>query len=298
MCIWSFRGRSCLLPLWKARTSRDADDAVGSDLVVFSGSLRSPQEADALTVELGFQGGEITMHAADTELGRWPATAVDIRRFGKTAFEFTAEGDRLIFTPDDPATFGDRLVVLDQDDETDNRKRRRSKKRLEEDKPKLVVDDDLLEEQRTAGLEAGQEPAKRRARKRSRRHRTAAEEPAGFEPDRLDIGPVAPSAVPELRQTMAGDAHQSIDITSSDDRREPESPEDEHARSADLKERINATWIRAIDLARKYDTFGLDRVPIDTSLRGQEHEHTWDHRVAATSGLGQHICTICGAIRR
>ena len=37
--------------------------------------------------------------------------------------------------------------------------------------------------------------------------------------------------------------------------------------------------------------------PIDEDLRGQRHEHTWDHRVAATSGPGKHICMICGKIR-
>ena len=42
---------------------------------------------------------------------------------------------------------------------------------------------------------------------------------------------------------------------------------------------------------------GLDRVPIDEDLRGEKHQHTWDHRVAATSGPGKHICTICGKIR-
>lgn len=298
MFTWSFRGRSRLLPFWKARTTRDAGEAVGGDLVVFSGSLRSPHEADALAVELGFQGGEITMHGAGTELGRWPATAVDIRRFGKTAFEFTAEGDRLIFTPDDPATFGDRLIVPDQDDDTDNPKRRRSKKRSEKDEPKLAVDRDVLEEQRIAGFEAKQEPAKSRAKKRLRGRRKAAKESAGPERERLDLAPDALPADPEPHDIAADDAHQPIDTTSSDDRREPESPVDDDARSTEFRERIHAAWIGAIDLARKYDTFGLDRVPIDTSLRGQEHEHTWDHRVAATSGLGQHICTICGAIRR
>ena len=74
--------------------------------------------------------------------------------------------------------------------------------------------------------------------------------------------------------------------------------EADDARSAKPKKTNNGMWIRALDVARKYDTFGLDRVPIDESLRGREHQHTWDHRVAASSGLGKHICTICGAIRR
>ncbi|MEA2010534.1 MAG: hypothetical protein U9N78_07510, partial [Actinomycetota bacterium] len=64
------------------------------------------------------------------------------------------------------------------------------------------------------------------------------------------------------------------------------------------RERLSAAWLRSLDVARRYDLLGLDRVPIDESNRGEEHEHTWDHRVAATSGAGKHICTICGKIRR
>lgn len=59
------------------------------------------------------------------------------------------------------------------------------------------------------------------------------------------------------------------------------------------------TWIRAIDFARQYDLFGLDRVPINLSQRDDpNHSHTWNHRVAPTGGPGRYLCTICGAIRR
>ena len=285
------------MPLRKARSSRAAHEPDDAVLVSFSGSLRSPHEADALTVNLGLQAGEITMHAADTELGRWPATAVDIRRFGKTAFEFTAEGDRLIFTPDDPVTFGDSPIVVGRDAETDNQKRRRSKKRPEEDKPQLVEDGTPLEERRAA-REAKQESANGRAKRRSRRRRKVAKELAGSERDDLDIASVARPDVPEPNDTTADEAHQPADVASSNGRKKRSSPEDGDARSTDLKQGFRGAWILAIDLARKYDTFGLDRVPIDTSLRGGDHQHTWDHRVAATSGLGRRICTICGAIRR
>jgi hypothetical protein len=265
--------------------------------VSFSGSLRSPHEADALTVNVGLQAGEITMHAADTELGRWPATAVEIRRFGKTAFEFTAEGDRLIFTPDDPVTFGGSPIVVRRDAGPDNQKRRRSKKRSKEDKPQLVVDGNLLEERRAA-REAKQESANGRAKRRSRRRRKVAKELAGSEHDDLDIASVAPPDAPKPNDTTVDEAHQPADVASSSGRKKRSSPEDGDARSTDRKQRFHGAWILAIDLARKYDAFGLDRVPIDTSLRGGDHQHTWDHRVAATSGLGQHICTICGAIKR
>ena len=56
-------------------------------------------------------------------------------------------------------------------------------------------------------------------------------------------------------------------------------------------------WIRTLDTARRYGLFSLDRVPVDETLRGSEHRHTFDHRAAATSGPGNHICTICGKVR-
>jgi hypothetical protein len=68
--------------------------------------------------------------------------------------------------------------------------------------------------------------------------------------------------------------------------------------SEEREDGLNHLWIRTLDMARRYDVFGLDRVPIDENIRGQEHEHTWDHRVAASSGAGAHICMICGKIRR
>jgi hypothetical protein len=238
------------------------------------------------------------MDADGAELGRWPATAVAIRRFGKTAFEFVAEGDRLIFTPDDPAAFGDSPIAVGQDVDFDGRKRRRSKKGSDGTGPQPVMDEDSFEEQRSAAREAKQQPTRPRAGKRSRRHRTAAAEPAGPDLDRLDVAPDAPPAVTEPADTTVDKAPQPIDATLSDGPRERVSPEVDDTPSTKLTARTNRLWIRALDIARKYDTFGLDRVPIDANLRGREHQHTWDHRVAATSGLGQHICTICGAIRR
>jgi len=56
-------------------------------------------------------------------------------------------------------------------------------------------------------------------------------------------------------------------------------------------------WIWLLDTARRRDLFGLDRVPIDERLRGGEHQHTWDDRVATGSGLASHVCTMCGKIR-
>ena len=58
-------------------------------------------------------------------------------------------------------------------------------------------------------------------------------------------------------------------------------------------------WMGAIDFARQYDLFGLDRVQVTPEQRlDPTHSHTWNHRVAPTSGPGRYVCTICGAIRR
>jgi hypothetical protein len=298
MSIWSFCGRSCVLPLWKARTSRVEEEPVGDSLVVFSGSLRSPDEPDALSVKLSIRDSQITMHADDMELGSWPATAVDVRRFGGRAFEFSAEGDRLIFTPDDPAAFDDHPIVGGHDADTGGRKRRKSRKKSDEAEPKLAWDQDSPEEERYARGGTGQEPPKQRRRKPSRRDRKAAAEPVGAEPTGADVVAVAPPVAPLMIEPSSEDRQPETDGESSGGRRARKSPEPDDVGFREPKARSNRAWIRALDLARKYDTFGLDRVPIDESLRGQEHQHTWDHRVAATSGLGKHICTICGAIRR
>jgi len=294
------------LPLWKAKTSRVEDEPLGGSVVVFSGSLRSPHEPDALSVKLSIRGSEITMHADDTELGSWPTTAVDVRRFGGAAFEFIAEGDRLIFTPDDPAAFGDSPIVGRHDADAGGRKRRKSKKGSQKAEPKLAWDQDHPEEERHARPGAAQESPKDRPRKRSRRRRSAAAEPAGTKAASLDAVPIAPPTEPEPIDATSSDSEPATDTTPSDGRRQRKSrhkrpvpgPEGDDAQSSEPKAKGNGAWIRALDIARKHDTFGLDRVPIDVSLRGGEHQHTWDHRVAATSGLGKHICTICGAIRR
>ncbi|MCJ7781163.1 MAG: hypothetical protein MUQ27_10090, partial [Acidimicrobiia bacterium] len=62
-------------------------------------------------MRLSIRDTEITLFADGAELGSWPPTAVTIRRIDSISFEFIAEGDRLIFVPDDPATFGDIPLV-------------------------------------------------------------------------------------------------------------------------------------------------------------------------------------------
>ena len=289
------------MPLRKARASRVEDGSNDGAVLEFSGTLRSPGDPDALSVIIGLRDSEITMHADGAQLGSWPAETVEVRRFGKTAFEFTAEGDRLIFTPDDSLAFGESPFVGRREvdaDERDRRKERRKKKREKPAESKPTRHRGSRDKKRSGERKARQAAKKPRAWKPPRRHRTSDAELADEKSVTIDVAVSTKPDDPEPANTTSNDIAPQADTPPSDGRRAGESPEADDVPSTNLKARINATWIRTLDVARRYDAFGLDRVPIDTSLRGQEHQHTWDHRVAATSGLGQHICTICGTIRR
>ena len=301
-----FSGRSRALSRWRAKVPGSDDEPVGGSVVVVSGSLRSPGEADALSVQLGIWDTEITMSTGGTELGSWPSTAVEIRSIGSTAFEFIAEGDRLIFTPDDPATFGNSPIVVGQGAGTGSRKRRTSKKKPDGSGPSLARDQASPKKERSPRRRRAQESLQEKPSKPSRPHHTATVESASGEAAHAREVPAPPSAVPGAFDATLDDGQRVADAAGTGGRRPrkaqhaspPGVPELDDALALESKKERKGVWIRALDMARTYDTFGLDRVPVDESLRGHEHQHTWDHRVAATSGLGKHICTICGAIRR
>lgn len=275
--------------------------------MVIAGSIRNPDETDALSVKLSIRETEITMFADGAELGNWLCTAVIVRRIDSTSFEFIAEGDRLIFVPDDPATFGDIPLVDGGATSAGSRRGRKAKKKSHRTEPRLEADQASHEEGRPLGRRSvGQEPSTEKASKPSRRDRKAAAEAARAEAPPSEVVPVPPSTVPRPIATTSEDERPADDDVPSEARgrgrtrsglavlgREPD-----RASSKVFEKKSNGVWIRTLDMARHYDIFGLDRVPIDEGLRGQEHQHTWDHRVVASSGLGRHICTICGETRR
>jgi hypothetical protein len=247
-------GRSEALSRWRTKSSSAEDGAnEGAELVV-SGSIRSPDEAGALAVELTIRGSEIALHSDGSELGRWDTTAVDIRQIDAASFDFVAEGDRLIFLPDDPAAFG--IIPIARGEDADagrgrGRKSKRSKGNTDESgAPTLsettatAEDSQPKKQPEPAKLKKQPEPAKTKKPRKQRK------------------SPKQPKVPKQTRVKRTG------------------------------------VWLRTLDLARRHDLLGLDRVPVDVELRGGEHEHTWDHRVAATSGPGKHICTLCGKIRR
>ena len=291
------------MPRWMARASRSEDGPVGNPVTVASGSIRSPDEADALSVNLSIWDTKITMRSDGMELGSWPATAVDVRRLNSTAFEFIAEGDRLIFTPDDAAAFGDSPIVGRHGDSNGNRKGRASKKKSDDAEPGLARDPVSADKTRRLRWRTAQESLEEKPSRLSRRDRKAGDAKAAG----IEAVPAPPSTVPGPIDAAMDDERPVANAESpnghgkGNSRHERPVPDPELgvASSEEPREKLSSrAWIRALDVARRYDTFGLDRVPIDEGLRGQEHQHTWDHRVAVSSGLGAHICTLCGAIRR
>jgi hypothetical protein len=294
------------LPRWRARASRSEDGPTGGSVAVVSGSIRSPDEADALSVELSISDTEITMRADGTELGSWHTTAVDIRRIDATGFAFAAEGDRLIFIPDDPVAFGDSPIVGGRGSDTGNRKGRTSKKDSDDAEPRLAWDEDSTGEERHPRRRAASESPNEKPSRRSRYRRKTTEKIADVEAIGPEMAPVPPSAVPEpIDRALDGEESVS-DAASPTGRGQHQSRHTrpvpsqgfDDALPGEPRERRRSAWLGALDIARRYDAFGLDRVPVDEGLRGHEHQHTWDHRVASSSGLGAHVCTICGAIRR
>jgi hypothetical protein len=263
---------------------------------VISGSIRIPNEEDALSVKLSMSATEITLRTDGADLGEWPSTAVDIRPIDSTSFEFIAEGDRLIFMPDDPVAFGDSPLVIGPADENRRRKSGKTKNNSDVAGPVSAKEQASSErEHRPRRRKAAKESSEEKPSKPSRRERKATAAAA-----RAEAVPVPPSSGSGSDEdTQDGElpvVHEEPALSPR-----PQAPEESEFNDTPRtgpKERLNRAWLRSLDTARRYDLFGLDRVPIDEESRGQEHQHTWDHRVAVESGAGNRICTICGKIRR
>jgi hypothetical protein len=196
--------------------------------------VRIPGETEPLRVAISITESTVVMRADQLELGSWPTSDVRISRIDPWSFAFVAEGDRLVFLPDDARSFAANPHV---NASTDSETQTESKKRLK--MPRLRVKERSDEPTRTP---------------RDVRRNPESETRSNKQPQ----------------------------VTS----REPE-PETKR----------QPTWLRAVDAARENGLFGLDRVPVSASQREIEHQHTYHHGAAAPTGLGKHICTICGKIR-
>ncbi len=317
------------MPRKKAGAPRAEDGSIGDSRLVAFGAVRAPDEVDALSVDLTIDDFEITMSAGRAEIGSWLISTVTIRRIDDASFEFIAEGDRLIFVPEDPATFGDHPAVGEPED--DKRQRRRQKEEVKAAK----VSAKQARREAKAAKKADDRDEKLNPRRVSSKERQGGRwmggetEPPEVEPsdpaladrktaiEAVSAGGLTgrESAPDQAEAIVAYEQSRAVTEPTTEDRRrvkwrrrhavEESEPDEEREHDGDIgdaseerEDDLNHLWIRTLDMARRYDLFGLDRVPIDENIRGQEHEHTWDHRVAASSGAGAHICMICGKIRR
>jgi len=364
--------------------------------VVAPGLIHMTGDTESVSVELRIDDFEVDLRAGRAELGNWLTEMVTIRRIDDASYEFIAEGDRLIFVPDDPEALAHHPIVIDP-----SAMKRRDRRRVRKDEAKAAKEAARAAERadkvaarttreaekqaaraakradKAAGKGAkarGAQPApepqaspsgsqldvipslqQRMAAIRSveawldpepvlagepettdapsepngasvteplgaavqttddtvreaetRRHAAESPEPVAAVPptnDRygnsavpVDTGaaPIVPDSAnePRLRSRLRRGRHREVPV------HDDAPPGDVDNETSGQEEEPNRLWIRVIDLARKHDLLGLDRVPIDESLRGREHQHTWDHRVAWKTGPGAHICTICGKVRR
>lgn len=316
-----------------------------------AGSIRAPDDASALQVKLSIWDSAITMRADGAELGHWPLNAVVIRPIDSMTFEFVAEGDRLVFYPDNPDEFAALPVVAGANGQK-RRKRAKKSKTAKESAGQPAVQqlrwDESTEAEaqlRERQLRAAQRTRKQAAAEQSRRERKAARSRMAPETETASSSPVSRDRVATAAASPPPSKATEKSAKKPRKTRRPVSPPPSAAKPAaaaapdpapasppptqrsrppkvkrpskrraprqawsaarlqpakeKLEEARHRTWIGLIDLARRYDVFGFDRVPVSAELRREpEHSHTWNHRVAPTSGPGKYICTICGAFRR
>jgi len=349
---------------------------------VFAGALRDPNESGALSVTLSVWSDQIVMHNDDVELGEWARDSVRIIPLDSSSYEFVAEGDRLIFIPDDRTAFDS--IATPSAPAAPQASEKRKKSKSSSSSAKKTSRSTVARVASATGVAASSKKAKKSKTTKSSRTKPAAAATAGVatasatsrgsqsktkKPKRIRTraaraseaattpadGPTRSwrrqKAKPAAQASAMADSDRAAStptgqpVVSSDTslegavatatkrksehRSDVETDRDAEApqkRRRSLKARRlkvpsrtareqtpapaavagRATttgsvkpkrWVRLIDSIRVYAVFGLDRVPVDTSLRGSEHQHTWDHRAAASSGPSKHICTICGRLK-
>lgn len=229
---------------------------------VITGTLGDPGGDDRLDVTFRISDDGVRLMAGEREIGSWPLADVSMTAGGSTLWYFEAEGDRLPFVPTRPAALEASALVTRPDGS--RRSRPWSGRRRRPDPPATPEPD----RPQRADVPPEREGIGDRA--------TASAEPPGGR------------ARPHPRKPRT----RRMPRVSNPLRRTPGS---EKPGERDARERL---WLRTVDAARRRGWFGLDRLPVDESDRHGPHQHTWDHPAAASSGPAQHVCTICGAIRR
>ncbi len=249
------------------------------------GSIRTAVDTTKVRIELALWNDRVVMRASDGELGDWPSAAVRLRPIDAGQFDLFAEGDHLIFAPDDPAAFRSGLLVV-------------------EDEPSQDTDQTRKEKRQARKAEMKETKRTRKAEKRSEK------EPGDRVNDSVGSNPVPVEAPEEVQSPSQDSPEHKHDPRPADtdagtetdipDEKPDTAPEPESVSQPPPKPpkaRRRALRLRLIDAARTRSLLDLDRVQIDMRQRGQDHQHTWEHRVAASSGPTSFICTICGRIK-
>jgi hypothetical protein len=260
--------------------TKSSDPAAPMPPMSASGSVRSPGERNPLSVTLTVSGTDVALRSGDLELGTWQTSDVEISAVDATRFAFEAEGDRLIFTADDPTSFASHPLVhpypgsQEAKDSQPKPKRKRRKKRSRTPAPPP-----------TSAVTETAPPA------------VDLDAPA---PDVAEVTPTDESSEvdqPAVEEMSAGSVVEATASTEATGRLDDATPPDETQKRKTASAGRGGPWIRTLDMARRNGFFGLDRVQVAEGLRGQEHQHTFDHGAAAGYGPSKHICTICGKVK-
>lgn len=297
------------------KASRSADARGANAVAVVSGAIRTADDPSALAVKLSIWETEVTMRADGAELGHWPADAVTIRPIDAFSFEFVAEGDNLIFQPDNPDEF--KLHPIVAGGTTARRRRKKPKAKSEPPAEQLRWDEDTqaevnLRKKKAARAEKAKASNASKASKESksdrptRRERKAAQRAAkdaiaaaaAARQVKVPVVEYDTAAVAQPARTAVKEAEADVVSVAKPEPKPEPKPTRQGDGESSFGEMRHKLWIASLDLARRYDLFGLDRVPVNESLRGNpDHAHTWNHRVAPKTGPGSFICTICGEMR-
>lgn len=242
------------------RRGRQREGGSPAPPTVVSGVLGDPGDDDRIDVTFRIEGDRVRLTAGEVELGAWALEDVAMTAGGTALWYFEAEGDRLAFVPSRPAALEASALVA----AAEPARARRPRRRRDPAPTRPEAASAPLEE----GASTRPEPAKEPTKSPSRTPRIAIRipKPTLPRPTRARRGREAPATEPQPARGQVG-----------------------------LRRRY---WLRSIDFARRQGLFGLDRLPVDEANRSGEHQHTWEHPAAATSGPAQWVCTICGRIRR
>ncbi len=232
------------MPSWGTNKGRPNPSLLRAPTTA-SGVIRIPGETEPLNVEITMDARSVAMRSGDLELGSWHPDEVTISRRDPWTFVFLAEGDRLVFVPDDAKAFAAHPLTRGLK-VTDSSSKPRKLRIPKVPKVRIVP--------KGRSTVSSDEPERR-------------------------VQPLRKPAL-EIRQIRTITPRGS----------QPES-------KSKTSDKTATAWIRTIDTAREYGLFGLDRVPVTAAQRGLEHQHTYNHGAAARSGLGKHLCTVCGKIR-